>query len=353
MNSNEFNKSREELFDICKGITDKKGRDYTKGSHDVLSHFSESAESFGMTKYQNLGTFLKKHVDAIYNYIKSNGQSESEPIQSRIADAINFLTFFNAMVLEDNNSIPKIEEPVISQLFRIEGADSYTNKIVELFNERIAYKQLDISKHTNDVITSMQGEKNWLFQAKVGSYKSNDLLEVVNANLSKYFNLLKNSIVDVKVSRTDFRVLNTPGISTIKLYTVDDISHSIKNELLSTTSKKLIDGTNLTIPSNFSVELTLIRSIDDHISQGTKMLVGLGDSNFIGLSSNAGYKDELFNESVKEFSELNMNKRIFFNINNGTNVEDIYTEPANKTNVVEYIGLSRLDKSPLFKYYFE
>ncbi len=353
MNNIEFNKSREELFGICKSITDKKGRDYTKGNHDVLSHFSESAQSFGMTKYQNLGTFLKKHVDAIYNYIKSNGQSESEPIQSRIADAINFLTFFNAMVLEDNNPTPKIEKPVISQLFTIEGTDSYTNKIVELFNDRITFKQLDVSEHTNNVITSIQGEKNPIYEAKLGSYNRNDLLEVVNTNLSKYFNLLKNSIDNEKVTRTDFRVVTGPGISTIKLYTVDDISFRIKNELISTTSKKLIDGTNLTIPSNFSVELTLIRSIDDHIFQGTKKMIGFDESNFFGLSSNAGYKDELFNESVKELSELNLNKRIFFNINNGTNVEDIYTEPANKTNVVEYIGLSRLDKSPLFKYYSE
>ena len=44
--------------------------------------------------------FMNKHYAAITNYIKSNGQSESEPIRERIKDNINYLVLLLALIEE-------------------------------------------------------------------------------------------------------------------------------------------------------------------------------------------------------------------------------------------------------------
>lgn len=460
MNNNEFNQSREELFSICKSITDKKGRDYTKGNHDVLSHFSESASSFGMTKYQNLGTFLKKHIDAIYNYIKSNGQSESEPIQSRIADAINFLTFFNAMVLEDNKNVSSqsSNDVTIPHFFTFVGTDSLTTKIVEMFNDRVLCKQIDISEYTNKLVTNANIKHTTpVFEAcLLNGYNKHDVLPVIKDNLSKYFNLLKNIItedgrdyiLDYRLSapengittiqlfiantelvdmlftiegtddiskkiisflsaqiknnvlnisdisnntidlisseptllfstkvknyslsrvvtnfynafsehleklknnlghstvNSSFEIINSP-IPVIKISSTYDISKEIYKLLRSETESNLINGTNLTLPLSLNVDIEKIDAIDDHILKGTSKLVEPITGYVFSIKN-------LDSNYTKQLSELNMNKRIFFNINKGTNVTDIYTKPKNTVNVVEYLGKSRIDNSPLFAIY--
>jgi hypothetical protein len=46
---------------------------------------------------------MKKHFDAIFNYIKTGGKSESEPIDTRLQDAINYLTFMKALIIEEGD----------------------------------------------------------------------------------------------------------------------------------------------------------------------------------------------------------------------------------------------------------
>ena len=99
MTKENFNKLREELFLECEKITKTKGDDYTKGNIDVLSNFKEGS-FLGLTPYQTIGVYMKKHTDAIFNYIKNEGECESEPIQGRILDAINYLVFLQAIIEE-------------------------------------------------------------------------------------------------------------------------------------------------------------------------------------------------------------------------------------------------------------
>ena len=102
MIAKEFNELRDSIFNSCKELTEKKGKDYTKGDIDVLKNFKEGSECFGFRSEQVLAIFLKKHIDAIYNYIKTNGQSQSEPIEERIKDAINYLVFLQALIKDKN-----------------------------------------------------------------------------------------------------------------------------------------------------------------------------------------------------------------------------------------------------------
>lgn len=100
MNKDDFEKMRTKFFNDCKELTDKKGKDYTKGNEDVLSNFKEGGRDLGVPPMKTLGIFMKKHTDAIYNYIKEDGEHESEPIEERIKDATNYLIFLLALIKE-------------------------------------------------------------------------------------------------------------------------------------------------------------------------------------------------------------------------------------------------------------
>jgi len=101
MNQPDFERLQKELFNHCFNLTRQKGEDYTRGNADVLHHFKETAKSFGITPMQVCGIFMKKHFDAIFNYIKTGGKSESEPIDTRLQDAINYLTFMKALIIDE------------------------------------------------------------------------------------------------------------------------------------------------------------------------------------------------------------------------------------------------------------
>lgn len=107
----EFVKMRQKLLNEADFITKTKGEDYTKGDEDVLTNFKEG-RVFGLTSFQTCGLFTKKHIDAIYNYIKSEGQSESEPIRERIKDAINYLILLNGLIEEHKGLIKERDEPL-------------------------------------------------------------------------------------------------------------------------------------------------------------------------------------------------------------------------------------------------
>ena len=70
---------------------------------DVLINFKEGGTDLGVSDIKTLGIYMKKHVDAIFNYIKTEGQSESEPIEMRIVDCINYLVFLQALIKDKND----------------------------------------------------------------------------------------------------------------------------------------------------------------------------------------------------------------------------------------------------------
>ena len=88
------------LIDQCVKLLEVKGEDYTIGTGDRLHNFKTVSSFMGMTPESVLGAYFYKHVAAVFAYIKSGGQNESEPIDGRIADCINYLLLFNKMVQE-------------------------------------------------------------------------------------------------------------------------------------------------------------------------------------------------------------------------------------------------------------
>lgn len=91
MNQETFDKVVQELTEDRKKVAEGKREDYTKGDEDVLKNFKNQAEALGLTPMQSLAVHMEKQISAVFNYIKTNGQSESEPIIKRIGDSINYL----------------------------------------------------------------------------------------------------------------------------------------------------------------------------------------------------------------------------------------------------------------------
>ena len=91
----------DDLIAECITTLRVKGADYTIGSTDKLANFNRGADFFGARPAQVLGIYLWKHVTAIFNFIKSDGQAESEPIRGRIVDVINYMLLFWLMVSEE------------------------------------------------------------------------------------------------------------------------------------------------------------------------------------------------------------------------------------------------------------
>jgi len=93
-----------EAIRTCDAILTLKGNDYTQGAsskgkdpRDRLKNFYRNAERMHLTPYQVLQVYMTKHLDAIETFLVS-GRVESEPIDGRICDAINYLLLLYKMI---------------------------------------------------------------------------------------------------------------------------------------------------------------------------------------------------------------------------------------------------------------
>lgn len=77
-----------------------KGTDYTVGTGDRLHNFKMAGEFNGITPARALNVYLYKHYTAVANYVKSEGRSESEPIEERLVDVINYCLLLAKLVAE-------------------------------------------------------------------------------------------------------------------------------------------------------------------------------------------------------------------------------------------------------------
>lgn len=100
MKNDEFYDIVKDTFIACESILRKKGPDYTKGSEDALHNFKEGGAEMGLPPDKVHYIFMKKHWAAVTNFIKTGGQSQSEPIDGRIHDLINYLTLLKAYYIE-------------------------------------------------------------------------------------------------------------------------------------------------------------------------------------------------------------------------------------------------------------
>lgn len=101
MTSKEFSELMEQTFKDCSKLSNAKGADYTNGSQDVLANFKEAGKGIEAHPMDVCWIFMNKHYQAITNYVRTKGQSESEPISERIKDLINYLVLLQGLIKEN------------------------------------------------------------------------------------------------------------------------------------------------------------------------------------------------------------------------------------------------------------
>ena len=100
MNKDKYKEMSEQLDKAAKSIMDAKQPEYTNQSPDVLHNFKTSAEQIGLKPLEVWAVFFHKHVQAILSHAHNPEMHEAEPIESRYADAINYLHLGYALMNE-------------------------------------------------------------------------------------------------------------------------------------------------------------------------------------------------------------------------------------------------------------
>lgn len=86
----------------CKPLMASKGAEYSRGEEDCNSNFKRVAEATGNTPLQVAYVYLAKHLDSIANYIKTGQAPSGEPIEGRLADAVNYLFIMHSLIKEES-----------------------------------------------------------------------------------------------------------------------------------------------------------------------------------------------------------------------------------------------------------
>lgn len=91
------------LLAECLKVLDTKGDDYTGGNkeQDRLWNFRTAADALKLPMRQIWFVYFFKHYTSILKYIR-DGKVESEPIQGRIIDLINYLYLLTEIIAEEN-----------------------------------------------------------------------------------------------------------------------------------------------------------------------------------------------------------------------------------------------------------
>jgi len=110
MTNKEFYELMQKTFSSAEEIAKAKGADYTKGSEDALSNFKEGGKALNIPPEKVCWVFMNKHYQAITNYVKTEGQSESEPISERIKDMINYLVLLQGIIVDKQSVSTPINE---------------------------------------------------------------------------------------------------------------------------------------------------------------------------------------------------------------------------------------------------
>ena len=90
MNKREFNKLNKALTFKASEIMKGKGPEYTDSSEDVLDNFISTGKRLGISPLKVWGVFMDKQCSSVFAHINNCALKESEPIDSRFADIINY-----------------------------------------------------------------------------------------------------------------------------------------------------------------------------------------------------------------------------------------------------------------------
>ena len=98
MKQSQYKSIRKELFEMSESIMNKKQPEYTNNNVDILNNFKTTADALKITPIEVWAVFFHKHTQSIMTHAQNNKTKMSEPIESRYADLINYLTLGLAII---------------------------------------------------------------------------------------------------------------------------------------------------------------------------------------------------------------------------------------------------------------
>ena len=90
MTKKEFNKLSKALTFKAAEIMKGKGPEYTDSSDDVLDNFISTGKRLDISPLKVWGVFMDKQCNSVFAHVNNCSLKESEPIDSRFADIINY-----------------------------------------------------------------------------------------------------------------------------------------------------------------------------------------------------------------------------------------------------------------------
>lgn len=107
MTTEKYDIIKKELLDLGEEIENAKRPAYVMGNEDCLYNFKSSAQRLGTTPMQSWGNHFIKHTDSILAFVKDENIAQAEPIETRFADALNYLKLGYALYKEKMESQTK------------------------------------------------------------------------------------------------------------------------------------------------------------------------------------------------------------------------------------------------------
>tara|TARA_Y100000114_G_C11710654_1_gene303287 strand:- start:288 stop:641 length:354 start_codon:yes stop_codon:yes gene_type:complete len=100
MDHKKLNEIKQTLLSYAQQIMNEKQPEYTNKNSDVLHNFKSTAENLGLEAQEVWAVFFYKHVQAILSHAHNPNMHAAEPIESRYADALNYLVLGLALHIE-------------------------------------------------------------------------------------------------------------------------------------------------------------------------------------------------------------------------------------------------------------
>jgi len=100
MTLKDYTETSTALITLAKQIEDAKRPAYTIGDADVLANFKRIASRTGLTPGQVLAVYMLKHIDAITAALTNPMITQSEELEGRFADALNYVKLAFALLVE-------------------------------------------------------------------------------------------------------------------------------------------------------------------------------------------------------------------------------------------------------------
>lgn len=98
MTKNKYKRLRSDLLELSESIMNDKQPEYTNNNADILNNFKTTAEALKITPIEVWAVFFHKHTQSIMTHAQNSKTKMSEPIESRYADLINYLTLGLAII---------------------------------------------------------------------------------------------------------------------------------------------------------------------------------------------------------------------------------------------------------------